>query len=81
MLSYLADFENIFGPLRLFRYLTLRAAFAGMTAMGIGFLVGPWLFAKLRSLRARQAFRGKDEVGELAELHASKAQTPTMGGS
>jgi phospho-N-acetylmuramoyl-pentapeptide-transferase len=80
MLSYLADFENIFGPLRLFRYLTLRAAFAGMTAMGIGFLVGPWLFAKLRDLRARQAFRGKDEVGELAELHASKSQTPTMGG-
>jgi phospho-N-acetylmuramoyl-pentapeptide-transferase len=48
--------------------------------MGIGFFIGPWLFAKLRSLRARQAFRGKDEVGELAELHASKAQTPTMGG-
>ena len=80
MLSYLADFEAYFGPLRLFRYLTLRAAFAGMTAMGVGFLVGPWLFAKLRELRAKQAFRGKDEVGELAELHASKAQTPTMGG-
>lgn len=80
MLSYLADFESFFGPLRLFRYLTLRAAFAGMTAMGIGFLIGPWLFAKLRELRAKQAFRDKDEVGELAELHASKAQTPTMGG-
>jgi len=80
MLSYLADFESYFGPLRLFRYLTLRAAFAGMTAMGVGFLMGPWLFAKLRQLSAKQAFRGKDEVGELAELHASKAQTPTMGG-
>lgn len=80
MLSYLADYEYIFGPLRLFRYLTLRAAFAGVTAMGIGFVLGPWIFAKLRELRARQAFRGKDEVGELAELHASKAQTPTMGG-
>ncbi|HAV14674.1 MAG TPA: phospho-N-acetylmuramoyl-pentapeptide-transferase [Opitutae bacterium] len=80
MLSYLADYEAYFGPLRLFRYITLRAAFAGMTAMGIGFLMGPWLFAKLRELRAKQAFRGKDEVGDLAELHASKAQTPTMGG-
>jgi phospho-N-acetylmuramoyl-pentapeptide-transferase len=80
MLSYLADFENIFGPLRLFRYLTLRAALAGLTAMTLGFIVGPWIFAKLRELRAKQAFRGKDEVGELAELHASKAQTPTMGG-
>ena len=80
MLSYLADFENIFGPLRLFRYLTLRAAFAGITAMGIGFIIGPWIFMKLRELRAKQAFRGKDEVGALADLHAGKAQTPTMGG-
>jgi phospho-N-acetylmuramoyl-pentapeptide-transferase len=80
MLTYLADFEAYFGPLRLFRYITLRAAFAGMTAMGIGFILGPWIFAKLRDLRAKQAFRDKDEVGDLAELHASKAQTPTMGG-
>ncbi|MEM7792507.1 MAG: phospho-N-acetylmuramoyl-pentapeptide-transferase, partial [Verrucomicrobiota bacterium] len=80
MLSYLADYENIFGPLRLFRYLTLRAAFGGMTAMGIGFLVGPWIFAKLRVLRAKQSLRGKEEVGQLADLHAAKAQTPTMGG-
>ena len=80
MLSYLADYEAYFGPLRLFRYITLRAAFAGMTAMGVGFLLGPWIFAKLRELRARQAFRGEDEVGALAVLHASKAQTPTMGG-
>ncbi len=80
MLSYLADLEAYFGPLRLFRYLTLRAAFAGLTAMGVGFLLGPWLFAKLRSLRAKQSLRGKDEVGELADLHAAKAQTPTMGG-
>ncbi|MEM8867904.1 MAG: phospho-N-acetylmuramoyl-pentapeptide-transferase [Verrucomicrobiota bacterium] len=80
MLSYLADLENIFGPLRLFRYLTLRAAFAGVTAMGIGFLLGPWIFSKLRELRAKQSLRGKDEVGQLADLHASKAQTPTMGG-
>ncbi|MEO0511017.1 MAG: phospho-N-acetylmuramoyl-pentapeptide-transferase [Verrucomicrobiota bacterium] len=80
MLSYLADLEHIFGPLRLFRYLTLRSAFAGMTALGVGFLVGPWIFAKLRELRARQSLRGQDEVGELAELHAAKAQTPTMGG-
>ena len=80
MLSYLAEFENIFGPFRLFRYLTLRAAFAGLSAMSIGFILGPFIFAKLRQLRAKQAFRGKDEVGKLSVLHASKAQTPTMGG-
>ena len=80
MLSYLAEFEQYFGPLRLFRYLTLRAAFAGITAMGIGFVIGPWLFAQLRLLRAKQSLRTAEEVGELANLHASKAQTPTMGG-
>jgi phospho-N-acetylmuramoyl-pentapeptide-transferase len=80
MLSYLADFEAYFGPLRLFRYITLRAAFAALTAMSIGFIMGPWLFAKLRALSAKQSLRTKDEVGELADLHASKSQTPTMGG-
>lgn len=80
MLSYLAELEEIFGPLRLFRYLSLRSAFAGMTAMGIGFLMGPWLITKLRLLRARQSLRTENEVGDLAELHAGKAQTPTMGG-
>ena len=43
-------------------------------------MLGPWIFAKLRQLSAKQAFRGEDEVGMLAELHANKAQTPTMGG-
>jgi phospho-N-acetylmuramoyl-pentapeptide-transferase len=51
-----------------------------MTAMGIGFLMGPWLITKLRLLRARQSLRTENEVGDLAELHAGKAQTPTMGG-
>ncbi len=80
MLSLLAEFEEFFGPLRLFRYLSLRSAFAGMTAMGIGFIIGPWLINKLTQLRARQSMRTKDEVRELADLHAEKAQTPTMGG-
>lgn len=80
MLSYLADFESYFGPLRLFRYLTFRSAMAGMTAMGIGFLMGPWLIARLRLLRARQSMRTETEVGALAGLHAEKSETPTMGG-
>jgi phospho-N-acetylmuramoyl-pentapeptide-transferase len=53
---------------------------AGMTAMGIGFLLGPWLIARLRLLRARQSLRTESEVGNLADLHADKAETPTMGG-
>ena len=63
MLSYLADFDSYFGPLRLFRYLTFRSAMAGMTAMGIGFLMGPWLIARLRLLRARQSIQKRPRWG------------------
>jgi phospho-N-acetylmuramoyl-pentapeptide-transferase len=48
--------------------------------LALGFWFGPWLFAKLRLLHAEQSLRTQDEVGKLAELHASKSQTPTMGG-
>ena len=36
-------------------------------------------FAK--KIGARQAFRDKDEVGKLADLHIEKSHTPTMGGA
>ena len=48
--------------------------------MFVGFYLGPKVIRFLRNLGAKQAFRGKDEVGELAELHESKEKTPTMGG-
>ena len=80
MLSLLAEFESSFGPLRLFGYLTLRAAFAGMTALLLGLYLGPWIVARLHRLRAQQSLRSQAEVGALADLHAEKAQTPTMGG-
>ena len=79
MLTYLADFENIFGPLRLFRYLSLRIAFCGISSILIGAILGPWLIAKLKSLKMNQSIRTKDEVGDLANLHEHKDSTPTMG--
>ena len=80
MLSYLQQFEEVFGPFRLFQYITFRAMLAGGTALLVGFLVGPWLFQKLRQLKVSQAFRDQEEVGELANLHEKKQSTPTMGG-
>ena len=80
MLSYLQDYESIYGPFRLFQFISIRAIFAGVTALAIGFLAGPRLISFLRKLGARQAFRDKEEVGELADLHLSKEKTPTMGG-
>ena len=80
MLSYLADYDHIIGPLRLFKYITLRCAFAASASFFIGYLLGPWLFTRLRRLKLGQVFRNKDEVRELADLHAGKKDTPTMGG-
>ncbi|MGE4550044.1 MAG: phospho-N-acetylmuramoyl-pentapeptide-transferase, partial [Opitutales bacterium] len=80
MLSYLQQFEDVFGPFRLFQYITFRAMLAGGTALLVGFLVGPWLIQKLRQLKVSQAFRDQREVGELANLHEKKQSTPTMGG-
>jgi len=80
MLSYLADLEHIWGPLRLFRYITFRGLFAAGTALLIGFIIGPWLIAKLKEFKLAQSFRDKSQVGDLAALHAGKKNTPTMGG-
>ena len=80
MLSYLQFGEDFFGPLRLFQFISVRAIFAGVSALFLGFLFGPLIIRALQSFGARQAFREKEEVGELAELHEGKAKTPTMGG-
>ncbi|MEC8355258.1 MAG: phospho-N-acetylmuramoyl-pentapeptide-transferase [Verrucomicrobiota bacterium] len=80
MLSYLQFYEEFFGPLRLFQFISVRAIIAGITAMLIGFFIGPQLIRFLQDFGARQAFRDKDEVGDLAELHKAKEKTPTMGG-
>lgn len=79
-MSYLADFEEIFGPLRVFRYITFRCAIAALLALVIGLAIGPWLILRLKALKMGQSFRTAKEVGKLAELHGSKKGTPTMGG-
>jgi len=80
MLSYLQLGEEFFGPLRLFQFISVRAILAGITALLFGFFLGPKLISLLRDFGAKQAFRDKEEVGELANLHEDKAKTPTMGG-
>lgn len=80
MLYYLADYENFFGPLRLFRYLSFRCLMAFCFAAFIGFLIAPYAIDILHKIKFGQAFRTKEQVGKLAELHAAKKGTPTMGG-
>jgi len=80
MLSLLAEYEHAFGPLRLFRFISVRSVGGAGTALLLGLLLGPWLINRLRMVKAAQSFRAAAEVGKLADLHAGKQGTPTMGG-
>jgi phospho-N-acetylmuramoyl-pentapeptide-transferase len=78
MLSYLADYEHYFGPLRLLGFQTLRVLLAAGTATMIGFILGPWLIHRLKVLKFGQHY-DDDRTGELAQKF-DKKNTPTMGG-
>jgi phospho-N-acetylmuramoyl-pentapeptide-transferase len=64
-----------FTPFRIFRYLTFRTAFASLTALATGLIVGPAVIRRLREFQIGQYIR---EEGPKA--HMKKAGTPTMGG-
>jgi phospho-N-acetylmuramoyl-pentapeptide-transferase len=78
MLSILSGYDDVFGPLRILRYITLRTLFAAGTAALIGFIIGPWLIAHLRRLKFGQNY-DDDRTGDLANRF-DKKNTPTMGG-
>ena len=80
MLYYLSQFKDLFGPLRIFEYVSFRAISAAVTTFLISLLIGPAVIRILTRLKLGQPIRGKDEVHKLAELHGSKKGTPTMGG-
>jgi len=64
-----------FSPFRIFRYLTFRTAFASLTALATGLIVGPAVIRSLHEFQIGQYIR---EEGPKA--HQKKAGTPTMGG-
>jgi phospho-N-acetylmuramoyl-pentapeptide-transferase len=64
-----------FPVFRIFRYVTFRCAFASMTAMLIGLLIGPFVIERLREFQIGQFIR---EDGP--QSHLKKGGTPTMGG-
>jgi phospho-N-acetylmuramoyl-pentapeptide-transferase len=73
-LLYLRLF-HYFPPFRIFRYLTFRTAFASLTALFTGLIIGPLVINRLRDFQIGQYIR---EEGPKA--HQKKAGTPTMGG-
>jgi phospho-N-acetylmuramoyl-pentapeptide-transferase len=79
MLSYLADYAHVWSPLRLFNYITVRAVGAAVTALFIGFLVGPWLIGRFRELKFGHGYID-ERTGALGATYFDKKHTPTMGG-
>ncbi len=79
MLSYLADYADYFGPLRLLRYMTLRTALAALTALFIGFAIGPMMIRKFKALKFGHGYID-DRTGALGATYFDKKNTPTMGG-
>ncbi|HEV3221201.1 MAG TPA: phospho-N-acetylmuramoyl-pentapeptide-transferase [Candidatus Acidoferrales bacterium] len=77
MLYYL--FYDVLRPyfkaLNVFRYITVRTAYASLTALFIALVLGPWVIRRLRQLQIGQFIR---EEGP--KSHQIKAGTPTMGG-
>jgi len=66
--------------LRLFRYITVRAAGAAITALILGWWLGPKVIAWLRRVKFGQQYADKAEELGLAGRTGSKRGTPTMGG-
>lgn len=75
-------FKELFYPLvkyltffNIFQYITLRAAYAAVTALLISFLFGPRVINMLKRLKLGQEVRHDGP-----QTHLQKAGTPTMGG-
>jgi phospho-N-acetylmuramoyl-pentapeptide-transferase len=71
----IAPFVRHFGFLRVFGYISFRAAGAAVTALLLSFVVGPLIIRRLRAMRLHQVVREGTP-----ETHAEKGRTPTMGG-
>ncbi|MBI1890035.1 MAG: phospho-N-acetylmuramoyl-pentapeptide-transferase [Burkholderiales bacterium] len=77
MLLWLAqNFQQDFGALRVFNFITFRAVFATMTALAIGLIFGPAVIRTLTRLKVGQAVRTDGP-----QTHLIKSGTPTMGGA
>jgi phospho-N-acetylmuramoyl-pentapeptide-transferase len=64
-----------FHALNVFRYITVRTAYASLTALVLTLVLGPWVIRKLQEMQIGQFIR---EEGP--KSHQKKAGTPTMGG-
>jgi phospho-N-acetylmuramoyl-pentapeptide-transferase len=67
--------KNSISFFNIFSYITFRAAYAGITALIISFMLGPWTIKKLKQLKTGEIVRE-----DLPSRHQEKKGTPSMGG-
>ena len=80
MLYYLLyPLREYFFVFNVFRYITFRAAFAGVTAFLITVIFAPPIIKRLQALKIGESIRRK-HCPDLYDLHKTKEGTPTMGG-
>ena len=79
MLSYLSEYDHVFGPLRLLQYITVRSVGAAITALLIGFIIGPRMIRRFRELKFGHGYID-ERTGALGATYFDKKHTPTMGG-
>jgi phospho-N-acetylmuramoyl-pentapeptide-transferase len=72
---WLAPLGKQFILFNLFNYIAFRAAGAGVTALLVSFVVGPWVIRRLRAHKIGQVIRAEGPAS-----HQGKRGTPTMGG-
>lgn len=71
----LTQFTPDISWLRIFNYISFRAAGAAVTALLLSFFLGPLIIRRLRLMRLHQVVREGTP-----DTHAGKFRTPTMGG-
>ncbi|MCP4672339.1 MAG: phospho-N-acetylmuramoyl-pentapeptide-transferase [Desulfobacula sp.] len=73
--EFLYPYHVDFTFLNIFRYITFRTIYGGLTAFLICFLLGPWVIKKLAQMQIGQIIQTDGP-----KSHMGKQGTPTMGG-
>ena len=79
-LAHGSDWQSRLSFLRLFHYITVRAAGGAITSLLLSWWLGPRIIRWLKELKFGQEYADKAEEAGLANLRVNKKGTPTMGG-
>lgn len=74
--ALLYPLHTTYSAFNVFRYITFRTLLAGIMALTVSLVLGPWLISRLTALQVGQQIRPDGPAS-----HLSKAGTPTMGGA